>query len=186
MKEKDVKTEAVDALTAFLANVPEVSEQDLKELESAVRALDSDAAFVADFLKGLFVEDVLRALEEEGVSQNALAGRLNKSRQYLSKVLNQDNRVNFTIDTMAEIGVALKRQLYIRLLGPTETATIFRIESKPTTVRPMKKLEAERQAYVSPSDRGFTPAKRVSEWKGVRYGRTSMQTGRVLCNAVAS
>lgn len=131
-------------LSELLAEVPDISDADLAFLDEAGRDLDNDADFVADYLKGLFVEDVLRALAEESLSKNALAGRMGKTRQYLGKVLNQDRRVNFTIDSMANIATSLDRRLYVRVLGRNEVPTIFRVETRPMTFDPMNASGANR------------------------------------------
>jgi len=177
-KNSKVQKKPDDMLAALLANAQEVSQQDLKELGSAVQALDQDAGFVADYLKGLIVEDVRRALKEDGITQNALADRMGKSRQYLNKVLDQDRRVNFTIETMAEISTALKRRLFIRVLGPTETATIFRVESKSQTVRPLNQMTAQHGtslidigSNISWAETHYTPKKEIPHDNTcLRYG----------------
>lgn len=143
MSKQDKVQELPDELLAnLLARAPEVSQKDLKGLASAVRNLDHDAEFLADYLKGLIVEDVRRAMDDEGVSQNALADQMGKSRQYLNKVLDQDRRVNFTIDTLAQLSTALNRRLFIRMLGPTETATIFHVVSESQTVCPLDEMKS--------------------------------------------
>ncbi|MFH0880808.1 MAG: helix-turn-helix transcriptional regulator [Lentisphaerota bacterium] len=136
---KKVESTVDERLTALLAKTPKVSEHDLEELADAGRSLNRDAGFMADYLKGLFVEDVLRAMEEDGLSQSDLAARMGKSRQYLSKVLNLDRRVNFTVETMAEFGATLGRKVAMRLLAPSETMAMFQVLSGPETVSPMPK-----------------------------------------------
>ena len=75
--------------------------------------LDNDPEFVAGFLKSKFVDNILVALEENNMSQSDLALKLKKSRQYINKVLNEDNSINFTIETMAAISCALGMNLKI-------------------------------------------------------------------------
>lgn len=113
-------------LVDLLAKTRKVTKNELEELGSAIRALHDDPAHIADYFKGLFVEDVRRVLEEEGISQNSLAERIGKSRQYLSKILNQDQRVNFTIETMVLISAALGRAMTIRLAPPAERQIVYK------------------------------------------------------------
>jgi AraC-like DNA-binding protein len=89
--------------------------EDLAELESAAGELDGDSRFHAEYLKSLFVEQVLEAMAARGESQNQLARRWGKSRQYVSKLFREDKRVNFTIETMTEIVALLGRRLDLRV-----------------------------------------------------------------------
>ena len=120
---RETPEQDVDAL---LAKTRKMTRRDLEELGSAIQSLRDDPAHVADYLKGLFVEDIRRVLEEEGISQNSLAERIGKSRQYLNKILNQDQRVNFTIETMVQISAALGRVMTIRMAGPAERNTNYK------------------------------------------------------------
>lgn len=136
MNTKPVPT-ADDLLADLMARTPVLTEHDRRELAQAGQALQRDPAFLADYLKGLFVEDVLRALEEDGLTQSDLAVRMGKSRQYISKILNQDRRVNFTLDTLAEFSTALGRPLAMRLLAPNEAMTLLRLVSTARVIQPM-------------------------------------------------
>jgi ribosome-binding protein aMBF1 (putative translation factor) len=107
-------------LAAIFADVADTREADIAALTRAADALDRDPEFLADYAKGLVVEDVLRGLKDSGLSKNALAEKIGKSRQYLSKILDEDRRVNFTIETLAELSAALDLQLHVRLLPPNE------------------------------------------------------------------
>ena len=78
-------------LREYLENVPPVTEQDLAALRKAGEALDRDPAFQADYLKSLFVERMLEALEEVGETQSDLARRWNRSRQYVSKLFHEES-----------------------------------------------------------------------------------------------
>jgi len=76
--------------------------------------LDKDEVFVKNSLKARIVEDILLAMKEDGLTQATLAKRLNKSRQYISKILNET--ANFTLDTIVEIALALDRTISIRII----------------------------------------------------------------------
>jgi transcriptional regulator with XRE-family HTH domain len=76
-------------------------------------------------------------MEAAGINQTTLAAKLGKSRQYIAKILGEKNRANFTIDSLAEISVALGVQLHTRLI-PADDRMIFigRSVTVPTTVSP--------------------------------------------------
>lgn len=75
--------------------------------------LDLEPWFIANFIKSHFVEEIYTALEKKSLSKAAFAKKLNKSRQYVTHVLNET--ANFTIDSMAQISCALEMELTIEL-----------------------------------------------------------------------
>ncbi len=75
--------------------------------------LENDPEFVADYTKGKIVEDILSFMVEHKLTQSDLAQKMNKSRQYISRILNQ--KANFTIETISELSCALKCDLSIKL-----------------------------------------------------------------------
>ncbi|MEI6343488.1 MAG: helix-turn-helix domain-containing protein [Verrucomicrobiota bacterium] len=144
----NTKTRALEGIPAelqeYLGNVPEVSDADRESLRRAIQDLDNDPRFLADVQKGLFVEQMLGALDERGESQSDLAKRLGKSRQYLSKLLNEDKRVNFTIETMCEVAHHLGRRLEILVLRPHEVATVASCLTSNWEVLPRREHSVER------------------------------------------
>jgi len=99
------------------------TEEILAELRQAdIPDLTQNPAFTADLLKGSVTEDILRAMEEEGLSRNQLAQRLGKSRQYVGRVLNEN--ANFTMERIAEFACALNRQVAIRMHRSSETYAV--------------------------------------------------------------
>ena len=117
-------------LKALLAATRPVEDLDLKGMEEAARELDRNPKHVAETRKASVVEDILRALEEDEISRSELARRLDKSRQQLSYMLNEEKLNNFTIETMAEIATALDRHLLVRILNRDEQMDI-----RPITVK---------------------------------------------------
>lgn len=109
-----------DDIAALFADASPTTAADLSQLERAAAALLADPKFVADHAKCLIIEDILSAMEAAGMTRNALAGKIGKSRQYVSKILDEDRRVNFTIDSLAEFSAALGIQLCLRLLPASE------------------------------------------------------------------
>ena len=127
-KLKQVSENSISAeLEALFDKARPIDELDLKGLAQAFEELDLDPGFVADSSKGVFVEDVLRALEESNVSKSELGRRMGKSRQQINVLLDDEKKNNFTIETMAKVSTALGRKLFVRMLAPEEH---IRIESK--------------------------------------------------------
>jgi len=121
---KENKTDLATDLDALFDNARPVKDLDLKGLAQAFAELDHDPVFVADSAKGLFVEDVLRALNENSVSKSELARRMGKTRQQINILLDEEKKNNFTIETMAKISTALGRKLFVRMLAPEEFVCI--------------------------------------------------------------
>ena len=60
------------------------------------------------------------------MNQSELAKRWGKTRQYVSKLFNEDKRINFTIETMCELAHQLNRRLAIQVLEPNQVAYVMR------------------------------------------------------------
>lgn len=113
-------------LAELFRNTEPVSQEAVDAMAEANRALADDPDFMADLLKGYFVERVLEGLEETGLKKAQLGSRIGKSRQYVNKILDEDKRVNFTIETMTKIAHAIDCRLDIHVLKKNEEAHIFR------------------------------------------------------------
>jgi hypothetical protein len=137
MKTDLSNSELPEELRGFLNSVPEVSSEDLEKLNKAAEALETDPTFQADYLKSLFVEKMYEAMEELDENQNQLARRWGKTRQYVSKLFDEDKRVNFTIETMTELAHLLGCRLEMQILRPNELGHVLRtIPSERVLVRP--------------------------------------------------
>jgi transcriptional regulator with XRE-family HTH domain len=130
------ETPLPEDIAALFANTHQATSAELVGLVKAVDALRADAGFLADYSKGLIVEDILRAMESAGLNRNTLATKLGKSRQYIGKILDEDHRANFTIDTLAELSAILGLQLQVRLLPPNEDMVFLRRNTVKTQVKP--------------------------------------------------
>jgi len=119
-------SELPSELKKFLESVPPVTLRELEELRRAGEQLDQSPSFRADYLKSLFVEKMLEAMTEAGTKQTEIAKCLGKTRQYVSKVLNEDRRINFTIETMCEFAHLVGRYVDIQVLRVNEVAHILR------------------------------------------------------------
>src|SRR3954453_20754382 len=84
---KAAPTVLAEDLSAYLQQAEPLSRHDLDELKKAGEALDTDPQWRADYLKGLFVEKILAAMEEAQINQSQLAAKWGRTRQYVSKLL---------------------------------------------------------------------------------------------------
>ena len=83
--------------------------------------LDKDPEFVLDSIKARFVEDICQAMKAKGISQSDLARLLGKTKQYVSRVLNET--ANFTLSSIVEISIALGCSVELRINAqPDETS----------------------------------------------------------------
>lgn len=113
--------------------------------------LSSDPEFIAEYLKTMFVEDIWRVMDEQGISRAELARRLGKSRQYVGRVLHES--ANFTLESIAELACALGMQVVLRLHDPSEKVTF---QPNPMAKKPPEHeadKEQEAQSPISPPKR---------------------------------
>jgi len=89
-----------------------------KDIKVQEEDLDNDPEFIADYLKAQFVEGIYKAMEKEKINKKTLAEKLNKSRQYVGRVLNEN--ANFTIETMTSFACALNMKLQIKMTEQSE------------------------------------------------------------------
>ena len=92
--------------------------------QSETIVFDKDPSFVNDSIKAQVVYDILLAMEEEDVNKTELAEKLDLSKQYISKILNES--ANFTIKTLVNIACSLNKQISIRIYGQDEMVVVKR------------------------------------------------------------
>lgn len=114
-----------------------------KELRREPLDLDSDPEFVAERLKADVVEAILRAMKRKGVNKNQLAERVGKSRQWVSRVLNETN--NFTVGTIAQLACALGVKPRITLSAPRKAASRKQTSRKKQVAARAKSLRPVRK-----------------------------------------
>lgn len=112
-----------EELKALLAQTRPTAEAQA-ELKANFIDLDRDPEFVAGFLRAQFVEDVYRAMAQNGLNKNALSQKLGKTRQYVGRILNES--ANFTFRTIAEITCALGWRVNVRMLAPDERLSVVK------------------------------------------------------------
>jgi len=142
-RNRNAADELSPELKALLKSTRPVESLDRDDLAASVRDLERDPDHVADTRKAAFVEDVLRALDEDDIGKSELARRLGKTRQQLSCMLNEEKLNNFTIETMAEIAAVLGRHLLVRMLGPNQRV---RIEPAPVMIEDVVRRIEETRA----------------------------------------
>jgi transcriptional regulator with XRE-family HTH domain len=132
-----IKTTLPDDIASLFDNTRQATPAELTRLGKAADVLRADPAFLADVSKGLIVEDILRAMETADLNRNTLAAKLGKSRQYVGKILDEEQPANFTIDTLAELSAALGVKLHVRMLPENEHMIFVRGLTVTTKVEPV-------------------------------------------------
>lgn len=99
--------------------------------------LGADPGFVSETLKADVVEEALQAMKRQGVTQSELARRIGKSRQYVSRLLNES--ANFTLETIAELSCALGQRVTVKMYTPGESVVV--LPSRDASSR-IEKVEA--------------------------------------------
>lgn len=135
--ESTATTPLPDDIAALFANTRQATPKELAALAKAADALRVDPEFLADCSKGLIAEDILRAMENAGLNRSTLAAKLGKSRQYVGKILDEEQPANFTIDTLAELSTALGVKLHVRMLPENEHMIFVRGLTVTTKVVPI-------------------------------------------------
>jgi hypothetical protein len=163
------KTKLSPELQALLDSTRPLADLDLKGLKRSIRELNKHPDHIADVCKGAFVEDVLRALDENEVPKSELARRLGKTRQQLSCMLNEEKLNNFTIETMAQISTALGRKLFVRMLAAGEYIQIQKNISAQTT------WTVRQRSLFSKEWSGPTPHLKPADLKKAKQAVHSLQ-----------
>jgi hypothetical protein len=90
-------------------NTPNPSEKErlLADLAKANLALEDDPTFQADVAGGEFIARVALAMDSQKISQSILAGVLGTTRQYVSRLLDEERQGNFTLQTLFSVSYAV-------------------------------------------------------------------------------
>jgi transcriptional regulator with XRE-family HTH domain len=117
-----------------------VSEQ---QAPKSFKQLFAEARQHPDFYKELaileFTEELVRAMEQAGVSRSELARRIDRSPAYITKVLR--GSANFTLASMTKLALALDMELKLNLVPakgaarPTSSATGLAVTGHETASR---------------------------------------------------
>jgi len=109
-----------DELKALFDSTPALTVEKEKELADAVRTAQQDPIFQAELMKARVVEAVLEEMEAQKLNRNQLARKWNKSRQYVGRILDENRKANFTLETVSELLhlVGKRMEIQIRDLAP--------------------------------------------------------------------
>jgi transcriptional regulator with XRE-family HTH domain len=136
-------------LAELLATATPVSDDDARRMKAVAEEADQDPSIQAELQSAMFVNSILNAMKEEGMSKSDLARKLGRSRQYLNRVLDEDEPGNFTVDTLSELANATNRKLAVLALRQDEYAHVGRCDPRSfnifvnTDFFPIKKVEYE-------------------------------------------
>jgi ribosome-binding protein aMBF1 (putative translation factor) len=173
--EPTATTPLPDDIAALFANTRQATPKELAALAKAADALRTDPAFLADYSKGLVVEDILRAMEEAGLNRNTLAAKLGKTRQYVGKILDEERRANFTIDTLAELSAALGVKLHVRMLPENEHMLFVRGLTVTTKVEPIAEFPKTQARLAAVFEDRFESSN-ITPFPGPRHERPRMSS----------
>lgn len=169
------ETPLPDDIAALFAGARQATPRELAGLAKAADALRADPEFLADRSKGLVVEDILRAMETKGLNRNTLAARLGKTRQYVGKILDEENPANFTIDTLARISGALGVKLHVRMLPENEHMVFVRGLTVTTRVEPMPDFPKSENSFPRIFEDPYE-ASNITPLEAHRHVRTRMSS----------
>lgn len=84
------------------------------------REMEQTDAYHIDGAKVEISEQIYLAMKRQGVSEAELAGRLGKSRVYITKVL--QGNVHFTVESLVKIARVLNHKFKFQMLPERKTA----------------------------------------------------------------
>ena len=120
--EIEIPDEALsDELKALFDGTPALTVEKEKELAEAVRTAQHDPVFQAELMKARVVEAVLAEMEARQMNRNQLAKMWNKSRQYVGRILDENRKANFTLETISELLHLVGKRVEIKILDNTPT-----------------------------------------------------------------
>jgi antitoxin component HigA of HigAB toxin-antitoxin module len=120
---------ALAEIKKMFADLPSVDEVSI-QIQADLTDFEKDPKFVAEFLKMQFVEDIYRIMAQQGLKPIQLAEKLGKSRQYVSRILNE--KANFTFETVAAVTCALDARVAARMYTAGERMAILPLVVKPS------------------------------------------------------
>lgn len=142
-------------LADLLADTPAISGADLQRLKKAGEEIDLDLPCRAELQKGLFINAIMQAMNEEGLNQSAVARNMGCTRQNLHRILQEDSGVNFTIETMDSVAKAVKRRIEVVVLKTNESVNVMRYnapaihEAAKTSASEFKMLQVHSKSMYS-------------------------------------
>ncbi|MBN1446408.1 MAG: helix-turn-helix transcriptional regulator [Bacteroidetes bacterium] len=102
---------------------------------------EEDAEYRTGLLRLKLYEDILRVMEEQGVTRAELAKRLSCSKAYVSKLFNDST--NMTLHTLVRIALALGCDMELSLVPRLPVRHVDDRKRNPTTRNRIKIRHAE-------------------------------------------
>jgi transcriptional regulator with XRE-family HTH domain len=106
---------------------------------------EDDADFQAGLLRLKVYEDILRVMEEQGVTRAELANRLSCSKAYVTKLFNDST--NVTLHTLVRIALALGCDVELSLVPRSASVHVEYEKQIPTTSNWIRINDAEEIEY---------------------------------------
>lgn len=131
--------ELPDDIREWIESAEVTTQEANEQLQVVLKSLENDTEYLADTLKMQFVAEIYNAMDRKGLNANQLAKQWGKSRQYLSKILTEDSRVNFTIETMVELSALLGVRLEFKFQNMDSASTCESKTEKNTKPRAVTK-----------------------------------------------
>lgn len=120
--EIEIPDEALsDELKALFDSTPALTAEKEKELAEAIHTAKHDPVFQAELMKARVVEAVVAEMEARQMNRNQLANKWNKSRQYVGRILDENRKANFTLETISELLHLVGKRVEIKILDITPT-----------------------------------------------------------------
>ena len=99
---------------------PNISDT-LTQLKHSTKILENQTDFQIHCLKGQIVNEILKAMEKEGVTKTELAKRLNVPQKNITDLLDEKPCADFSIENLAKLSLALHRTVRIHLDSPNSS-----------------------------------------------------------------
>ncbi|GHC11972.1 helix-turn-helix domain-containing protein [Cerasicoccus arenae] len=148
----------------FFASARPLSDKELDDMARETRAIMDKPSFKSGVLKDQFIHYILETMDDEGITKSELAKRCGKTRQYLSKLLKEDKRVNYTVDTMVEVMHHLGRKVDINYPRNEEVTMVIHC----LKVEPVRGAWVKSERAVEPKKQKFRASNSTPSLKSFR------------------
>lgn len=129
-----VQTQALspeEELWQLYVDAPRVSDDAWKNLNKAAERLDQDPNYQADLIVSKYVAAISAAIQARNINQSLLAKMWGETRQYLSSLLSETRRSNFTVHTMVQLAMLLGKRLKLEVEDAESQPSQLRFDLSP-------------------------------------------------------
>jgi len=112
-----------------------------KDYRKLAERIEATVEYRVDVAALRFVDEVVRCMQQRGITQADLARRIDASQPYVCKVLRGDT--NFTLTTMVKLADALGQDLHLHLSVPGAV-----VHWRDVITSPQEPVEMPRQTVV--------------------------------------